>query len=189
MIKKSLIILIIVLSFNTAKATVLFETGVGYTLGRYDLLGTDTHGEYKGLYLSGRLCHNFDNGIFTGIDFRVFSLLNTVSGDPAFETSLLNTSRGFVFGFTPKERLRIWFSYQFINTFEMPLNSNEDITLKDGKAFIAGIGYMGIEWISVNVEYATYYFDEYENNGNLLPLSNDYSIRTFMITFSFPMDF
>ncbi|MCP4162141.1 MAG: hypothetical protein GY760_18875 [Deltaproteobacteria bacterium] len=174
---------------KTAYSTVLFEPGVGFAVGRFDQLGTDVGGDFKGLYLSGRLCHNFDSGVFAGIDFRTYSLLTTTSGDPNYNTSLLNTSRGFTLGFTPIDRLRFWFSYQFINSFIMPESTTSDVELSDGKAFIAGIGYMGIKWISVNIEYATYYFDKAKDGSDHIQLTNDYSIRTFMISFSFPMDF
>jgi hypothetical protein len=185
--KKILIIIILLLSFNTAFSTVLFETGIGFSQGSFEYLGTSVKGDFKGLYLNARLCHNFDSGVFLGIDLRSYSLLNTVDGESNFEASLLNTSRGFVIGFTPGKRLRLWFSYQFINSFDMPESSTTTFNLVDGKGFIAGIGYMGIPWVSINLEYASYYFDEYKDGG-LYSLSNDYSFQTFLISFSFPID-
>lgn len=186
---KVLQLFILVLAFliiKPASAGLLVEPVVGYSTGDFK---TKTSGasteDFSGLAYGGRLGYQ-NLGFQLGID-HLSSNLNV--DDSSYSNLKTSEWAGFV-GFEFPVLLRVYAGYIFAATGETKFKAagvKQDVELSDGSGMKAGIGFTGLPFIDINLEYRKGTFGEYKLGSQKQNIDTDYS--AYMISLSLPLVF
>lgn len=153
---KILQLFILVLAFliiPQSQAGVLLEPVLGYSFGKFEIDGPNTSEEKtNGVSMGGRLGYQ-NLGFQLGLDY-LRSSLNVDDND--FKENL-NTSEWALFaGFEFPILLRVYAGYIFSATGESETDSGtgkEDLKFSDGTGMKLGVGFTGLPFVDINVEY------------------------------------
>lgn len=186
---KVLQLFILVLAFliiKPANAGLLVEPIVGFSNSKFE---TDTPGssEEKGTGLSygGRLGYQ-NLGFQLGLDY-LHSNINV--DDDNYSPVQASEWGGFV-GFEFPVLLRVYAGYIFSATGESELKvagTKNDLEFTDGSGMKVGVGFTGLPFVDINVEYRKGTFGEYKLGGTKQDVDTDYS--AYMISLSLPLVF
>ena len=169
------LLLLLGLVFGTnARADLLIEPLVGYSYGRFT---TEIPGEddatAKGPSYGGRLGYS-NLGFQLGVDYlnSTLDLADTSDNLKASEWA------GFI-GFKFPILLRAYAGYIFSGTGEL---GNMDLSKGTGPKF--GLGFTGLPFININLEYRKISYDKVKVGS--VTLDNDTGYNAYMISLSLP---
>jgi len=130
-------------------------------------------------------------GFFGGVDYSMGS------GDWETETSNVKSTvdssqkmLGLFAGYELPILLRGWVSYYMDIKHEIESGSNNGREYS-GKGLGFGVGYTGLPFVSLNLEYKTYSYDEYESAAGTkvtIDGSNKIDLSEIMVSVSLPLD-
>lgn len=173
----------------TAQAGVLVEPMIGYQFGDGDEPGVDH--SYSGPFFGGRLGYQ-QLGFMLGLDYRISTfedeqqLSNSVVHDDQKQTKF-----GAFVGFNFPILMRAWVSYYFdVSMEDDDARNNNAGDEYSGDGLGAGIGFTGLPFVSVNIEYHAYSYDEFENARTGAKSSvSDFDVSEILLSVSLPLDF
>jgi len=168
-----------------SKADLLIEPLVGFNVG--EKLKIDGGEQYKGngVGFGGRLGYQ-NLGFQLGLDYLKSSLKMT---DSDFKSNLETSEwAGFV-GFKFPILLRIYAGYIFSATGEASKYNNgtstDKLQFSNGTGSKVGIGFTGLPFLSINLEYRSGKFDEYKFGGTKGTETTKYS--SYLLSLSVPL--
>lgn len=177
-------LIILILAFLIVKpvqAGLLIEPLVGYSFGSFE--GEDLDQEdISGASYGGRLGYQ-KLGFQLGLDYLKSSFNVDNKDYSSFDTSEIG---GFI-GFEFPVFLRVYAGYIFSATGETTFDngsSKNKIEFQSGSGSKFGLGFTGLPFIDINLEYRKGTFDEYKTQGIKVKDATDYSV--YMLSLSFP---
>ncbi len=143
-----------------AQAGFMIEPYVGYEMGTITHKN-DPDMETKGTYYGGRLGYDFV-GLKFGLDYQT-GTENVEQGTSSASDGYSFTDMGVFAGFEFPFLLQVYVSYFFDSTakFKGSINPKEFA----GNGTRVGIGWTGLPFVSINLEYATRTYDEYDGSS------------------------
>ncbi|MCO4793948.1 MAG: outer membrane beta-barrel protein [Bacteriovoracaceae bacterium] len=180
----SLITLLTLFFSAQASAGFLIEPYLGYVIAGET---TDTNytpvvtTEYSGLNLGGRLGFQY-LGLMAGAQYEMMStdLDVTQVGTGTAKDAVKKSNMGIFVGYNFPMMLRVWGTYFLDSTLEgddpnkaglQYINSTDTIS---GGGYALGVGFTALPFISLNLEYRTYEYDEWEDTDGT-PSSGNYT--------------
>jgi hypothetical protein len=166
---------------NTARADLLIEPVLGYNFNtKLDFEDGENYSGGMGPSFGGRLGYQ-NLGFQLGLDY----LSSTIDvKDDDFDKNLDTSEWAAFVGFKFPVLLRVYAGYIFSATGETEDASENEYEFSKGSGYKAGIGFTGLPFININVEYRAGTFDEIEVNGNEADTSADY--QSIMLGLSVP---
>lgn len=160
-----------------SRAGILIEPYLGYSFaGSGDMSLTDTSNgqttqydqDFSTVTYGGRLGYQ-TFGLMLGIDYSMqsFDMTSTV-GSIEVEDGVERSQLGIFVGYELPILLRAWATYYVNATMDgtdAPSSGNQIYSntseFKDGKGYALGVGFTGLPFISINLEYRTMEYDTY----------------------------
>ncbi len=192
----------ILLAASVAHAGIMIEPYLGYEFGTQSSkfkssylpsANTDLGAVISGTALGARLGYNFI-GFWAALDYMVSS------GTLKFDTSSLKDSDmtrstlGITAGFDFPILLRAWAGY--IVKDDTKLKGTGTETTLSGGGYKLGIGYQGLPFVSLNLEYLVRNFNSHKGSAqdagtgyNFDQAYNEYKHNTYLLSISLPLDF
>jgi hypothetical protein len=171
---------------SQSEAALLIEPVVGYNLG-YKIdskIGTtkDSYTGGTGASFGGRLGYqNF--GLQLGVDYLKSSIdMNDNDFESNFDTS---EWAGFI-GYEFPLMLRVYAGYIFSGTATSKDSSNTKIDFSGGTGTKLGIGFTGLPFIDINLEYRQATFNEIDAAGVPAGIDFELNYSTIMLGLSVP---
>jgi hypothetical protein len=164
--KKILLTILALISlgiFSTqANAGFLIEPYLGYTIsGEGEQLSSNTDLDWNGVEFGGRLGLTY-LGLMAGVHYGMSSFeweeTNTVTNTVTKDDNKMTNIGAFV-GFEFPLLIRVWGTYIFNSEVEDDLGADIGDTL-DGTGYGLGVGYTGLPFVSLNLEYRSLTYDE-----------------------------
>lgn len=192
--KLTQLLLLVVLFFaasQSAKASLLVEPLVGFNLGsKIDIKDDDNKGNYTGMggAYGGRLGYQ-KLGFQMGVDYLHSSI--DFSGKDFKTNTSLNEWAGFV-GFEFPVLLRVYAGYIFSATGESKYLDKNDVKqsldLKSGSGAKFGIGFTGLPFVVINLEYRAGSIDDYKL-GSTRYENDKMKYSSYLLSLSLPLNF
>ncbi|MFV8249965.1 outer membrane beta-barrel protein [Bdellovibrio bacteriovorus] len=172
--KKLLVMLAVVMGFGSVShADILLEPYLGYEMGKT----TDPDGKMDGTQLGVRLAYRSPVMFWVGLD-GTLGLSGTFKPDTGSDDDFKRTSVYGVVGLDFPILVRAWLGYGFMN--EVDLDAGEKLK---GKSTKLGVGFTGLPFLSLNVEYLKETFDEYGS------FDSDAQNESVVVSVSLPLEF
>ncbi len=185
---KSLLLLISLFIFsNTAQAGVLVEPYLGFGIGSGDRGNIDY--DYTTPQFGARLGYSF-LGLMGGIDYSLATSFdidaeNTTTGVNS-STSYKKNQFGIFVGYELPILLRAWGTYYVNASLEDDIAPISDYS---GSGYALGVGFTGLPFVSLNLEYRSFSYDEVETSGSTSTLSPSFDLNEILLSVSLPLDF
>jgi hypothetical protein len=176
---------ILVLAFliiKPASAGLLIEPLVGFSKGELTLTTDGINkdkGDFTGMSYGGRLGYQ-QLGFQLGLDY--LNSNNTID-DGSLDKITSSEWGGFV-GFEFPVLLRVYAGYIFSATGEGEDDSNNNVDFIDGTGTKFGIGFTGLPFVDINLEYRSVTFGDAEFLGSKIGFEQEYD--AYMLSFSLP---
>ena len=179
-IQLSLLITLAFIFTNESKAALLLEPVVGYNIGtKVDFESGENYTGGSGTAFGGRVGYqNF--GLQLGLDY-LNSSIDMDDADIDDNISLTEWA-GFI-GYEFPVLLRVYAGYIFSAAGSTESNGN-DWDLIEGSGTKLGVGFTGLPFIDINVEYRAGSFDNYEINGT--KQNKEVNYQSIMLGLSLP---
>lgn len=181
------LLLALILGFSSySQAALLIEPVVGYSLNTKleasanDVLTDDVDVKGSGLSYGGRLGYQ-NLGFQLGLDYLKSSITIDESG---LEDSVSMSEWGAFAGFEFPVLLRVYAGYIFSATADGEATDGSKLEFTEGSGMKFGVGFTGLPFIDINVEYRKGTFGEFELGGVKTGAETDYS--SLMIGLSLP---
>ena len=176
---------ILVLAFfmvKPAQAGLLIEPVLGYSMGKIEVDTPDSSEEKgNGLSWGGRLGYQ-NLGFQLGIDYLRTSY-NMKDND--FKEDLVASEWALFGGFEFPILLRVYAGYIFSAQGETEFAGNQKVKFNDGTGMKLGVGFTGLPFVDINVEYRKGTYSELKGAG--LPSNNvDTDFSAIMLGVSLP---
>ncbi len=179
-IQLSLLITLAFIFTSESKAALLLEPVVGYNIGsKFDFESGENYTGGTGTAFGGRVGYqNF--GFQLGLDY-LNSSIDMDDADIDDNISLTEWA-GFI-GYEFPVLLRVYAGYIFSAAGSTESNGN-DWDLIEGSGTKLGVGFTGLPFIDINVEYRAGSFDNYEINGT--KQNKEVNYQSIMLGLSLP---
>lgn len=164
------------------KAALLVEPVVGFNLGsKLEFDGGESYSGGSGAAFGGRLGYQ-QLGFQLGVDY-LRSGLNMDDND--FDKDVTMSEWAGFIGFEFPILLRVYAGYIFAATGETEYN-NVDLELKKGSGTKVGLGFTGLPFVDINLEFRQGTFDEYKLGNATVDDKTDY--QSYLISLSLPFN-
>jgi hypothetical protein len=183
LVSSSIFLIFTVLFSLNSYAGLLIEPVVGYNLGaKADFENGEKYSGGVGPSFGGRLGYqNF--GLQLGLDY----LNSTIDlDDPDLDDDLSTSEWAAFVGFKFPILLRVYGGYIFSATGETKSGGTK-VELEKGNGYKAGIGFTGLPFLEINVEYRSGTFEEWTSGTIQNDTSVDY--QSIMVGLSLPLVF
>jgi hypothetical protein len=164
---------ITILTSNPSKASFMIEPYAGIHLGEVQSTNGSEDGHF-GYGLGARAGYSF-LGFMGGLEYSLAFL----SVDDSANSDLDQTEIGLYAGYEFPLMLRVWGSL-LLNSEVDSSNLSQDF---EGDGIKLGVGFTGLPFISLNLEYAKSTYDEYGGTS----LANDLEISSLIFSASLPL--
>ncbi len=185
---KSFVLLFVLSLFifsEQAHSGVLVEPYLGYQFGSGDRNNNDY--SYNSPQLGGRFGYQF-LGFMGGLDYSMSSFdletTNTVTNATS-KTDYSQNQLGLFAGYNLPIMLRAWATYFISAKLEDDI---APITEYSGGGYALGVGFTGLPFISLNVEYRSMSYDEQETSGVTSAVSPSLDFSEVFFSVSLPLD-
>lgn len=173
---------------GTARAGVLVEPYLGFALGSGDNGGNVDY-DYKTVQLGGRLGYQM-LGFMGGIDYSLasFDLEREYNDNTPGALGDLSTDKnqlGLFVGYDFPILLRAWATYYVSAKADF---SNASINEMSGSGTGLGVGFTGLPFVSLNLEYRSFKYDEAKDNNGTVSGFSERSLNEIFLSVSLPLD-
>lgn len=177
-----LLLALFFLSAVPARAGLLIEPVVGFNMGtKLDFQGGKNYSGGKGLGYGGRL--GFQSwGLQLGADYLQSSI--DMGEDDIKRNVKTKEWAGFV-GYEFPILLRVYAGYIFSAKGDTKLAAGK-LTLEDGTGMKAGVGFTGLPFVDINVEYRRGTFDNQKTGAT--KSSKDVDYNSLLLSLSVPLN-
>ncbi len=175
-------------SVNT-HADLLLEPYLGYAIGSGEM-GSSFEYDYKTPQIGARVGYQM-LGVMAGVDYSMSTGkydLDTTTVATGAETSTKYSKKqlGLFVGYNLPILLRVW------GTYYLSASTEDDIapiTKSSGGGYALGAGFTGLPFVSLNLEYRTYSYDESETSGVTTALNPESDFNEIFLSVSLPLTF
>lgn len=173
--KKLLVVLAVVLGFGSVShADVLVEPYLGYEFGKT----TDPDGKLTGSQLGLRLAYKTPLMLWVGADYTM-GVSGEVDPDTGSKEDAKRSTLSGVVGIDFPILLRAWVGVGFTNDLKL------DAGTFKGKNVKLGVGFTGLPFVSLNLEYIKDTWDKFDSTS----LTTDAQNESYVLSVSLPLEF
>lgn len=170
---------------HSASASLLLEPYLGYRVSGDLDNGTSADLSYNGIAYGARVGYQM-LGIMGGVDYSMSSFDMDIQ-DGA-DTSTLATSSsnlGLFVGYNAPILVRAWATYFLSNKLDFDSIATE----YSGSGYALGVGFTGLPFVSLNLEYRALSFDEQTEASTTSALNPSEDASEILFTVSLPFTF
>ena len=191
---KSIGLLLVLLLSTQSNAGVLIEPFLGYGLGSGEVSQTSPSIDTKsdGMQFGARLGYQY-LGLMGGLEYRKTSGSYKYDGPATnqVDADVSGTEIGAFIGYNLPILMRAYVGYSFSSTWELDKNSwrggNGDEL--SGNTTTFGVGFTGLPFVSLNLEYRMISFDKFiDSSNNSAESTVDESVNEIVLGVSIPFD-
>lgn len=165
-----------------AKADLLIEPVIGYNFNtKVDFEGGENYSGGMGPAFGGRLGYQ-NLGLQLGVDY-LSSVVDMDDND--FDDDVTMSEIGGFVGFKFPILLRAYAGYIFSATGDSKSATGENMEFTKGSGYKAGLGFTGLPFININVEYRSGTFDEVK--VGTVELDDGATYQSIMLALSLPL--
>lgn len=176
------ILLLAFFVIKPAQAGLLVEPVLGYSMGKIEVDAANTSEEKgNGLSWGGRLGYQ-NLGFQLGLDY-LRSSYNMKDKD--FKEDLVASEWAAFAGFEFPVLLRVYAGYIFSANAETEYAGNQKVKLQDGSGMKLGVGFTGLPFVDINLEYRKGTYTEIKGLGGLSK-NTDTDFSAIMLGVSLP---
>ncbi len=174
---------------QAAQADLLLEPYLGYTFASGEQ-GNDYEYDYMTPQIGGRVGYQM-LGLMAGLDYstslgKFDTDVKTVSTGAESTYKYQKNQLGVFVGYNLPILLRVWGTYYFNANIEDDI---APITEHSGSGFALGAGFTGLPFVSLNLEYRSFSYDESETSGTTTTLNPSLDINEIFLSVSLPLTF
>jgi hypothetical protein len=200
---RSLIVFLLLNLFVFAphtRAGVLVEPYLGFAIGGdgdTTVIGNNYDTSYSSVTLGGRLGYQF-LGFMAGLDYSMqnFSLKSQIGSNTAVKDDVKKNQLGVFVGYDFPILLRAWGTYYVSGSLEgkeanaatgQVFSSNDKFS--GGSGYALGVGFTGLPFVSVNLEYRTMEYDKFTRTDNAnASYGKKLNLSEILLSVSLPLD-
>jgi hypothetical protein len=180
--KSLLFAIITVLTFNqAAQAGLLLEPYLGFVSGEAKQATTS---KYTGTSYGARVGYTMLLGFAAGIDYNAMNFTD----DSSPKNDLTSGDLGVFIAYKFPVLLRTYATYVPSASIDSKSNGTTS-TLKAGNSLKLGVGFTGLPFINVNLEYISGSYSDIESAGTTVSLNPKFTTSAFALSISAPFDF
>ena len=179
------LLLALLISFTSqSNAALLVEPVIGYNLGsKIDIEDSESYTGGSGGAFGARLGYQ-NLGFQLGLDYLNSSI--DMDDNDFDENVSLSEFAGFV-GFEFPVLLRVYAGYIFSANGETTFDGGSDVKLSQGTGTKVGVGFTGLPFIDINLEFRSGKFDSYE--AGVIEFNKEVTYQSMMLGLSAPFAF
>jgi hypothetical protein len=178
----SLLAFVILIFGQAARADLLVEPVIGYNFNtKVDFEGGENYSGGMGPAFGGRLGYQ-NLGLQLGVDY-LSSVIDMDDND--FDDDVNLTEVGGFVGFKFPILLRAYAGYIFSATGDSKSANGDKMELSKGSGYKAGLGFTGLPFLNINVEYRSGTFDEVK--VGTVELDEGATYQSIMLGLSLPI--
>jgi len=185
--KLSIVFLSIFLFSSTVQAGILVEPYLGYSIGLSKDYNNKTN-DYKTPQFGARLGYQF-LGLMAGVDYSLSSSFDlnqkNKSNGASSKISSEKNQLGLFVGYDFPILLRAWGTYYLDANFK---NTPAPATTYNGNGYALGVGFTGLPFVSLNLEYRSFSYDSSKTSGTKTALSPKWTMNEILLSVSLPID-
>lgn len=176
----------------TANAGFLIEPYLGYSISSgEDGMAPATKWEQTALFFGARLGYQA-LGFMGGLDFAhgMEAEIEETSGGTVTKVDVDQNTFGAFFGYNFPIMLRVWGAYYFSSVLGVQSGAGLGADIK-GSGYGLGVGYTGLPFVALNLEYRRLTFDEAESvTGQTIKFTSEeeQDFNQIMLSLSIPFD-
>ncbi len=175
--KKLLVIVALSLGFTSVShANLLLEPYLGYEMGKTTSSGTESKTEL--VNLGGRIGWASPIMLWLALDVNL-GMNGKVKPDGSADQDATRNSYYAVAGLDFPILVRGWVGYGFTNELKLDNGKYEGTGMK------LGVGFTGLPFVSLNLEYLTDSYDKFDGAS----LSTKTELSSYMLSVSLPLEF
>jgi len=181
---QTFLLVFLVTFISRANAGLLVEPVLGYNLSgsmTTDIGGFEDVSGGTGLGMGARLGYT-NLGLQVGVDYLKSSI---TMDDDTVDEAINMTEMGAFVGFKFPVLLRVYAGYIFSANADTEVGTAE-CKFSEGSGTKFGVGFTGLPFINVNVEYRSGSFDKTEVND--VEVDSDSTYKALMLSLSLPLD-
>tara|TARA_Y100000780_G_scaffold232591_1_gene267920 strand:- start:15381 stop:15959 length:579 start_codon:yes stop_codon:yes gene_type:complete len=183
---KFMALIIALFTFSSAtQAGALIEPYLGYGIGSGDRNNTDY--DYNTPQFGARLGYQM-LGLMGGIDYSLAPEFD-LEAETAGSTSKIDTDKnqlGLFVGYEFPILLRAWATYYLSSKLET--TSATATTEYSGGGYALGVGFTGLPFVSLNLEYRMFSYDEVETGSFKGDLDPELELNEIFLSVSLPLN-
>lgn len=190
---KKILCLFLILSASSAQAGFLIEPYLGYSIGSGEnSASVKTEYDQNSPFLGARLGYQ-TLGLMFGIDYTMGSEsdFETKSGTTTFKQDADQSTFGLFVGYNLPVMLRAWAAYYMSTSIEIQSGASIGDEY-NGSGYGLGVGFTGLPFVSLNLEYRMMTFDEFKDNSSglksTLSGNSEIDYNQVMLSVSLPLD-
>lgn len=194
---RNFLFVILLFVTNSAFAGFLIEPYLGYSLngkGDVSALSTNYSSEYSSLTYGGRIGYSY-LGLMAGIDYSLQNpeLESSASGT-TYKDEIKKNQLGLFVGYKFPIMLRAWATYflnaEFKGTQSSGTHFIENIDkFEDGSGYALGVGYTGLPFLSINLEYRAIEYDKWKSDGaDVTSVTEKMNLNEILLSLSVPLN-
>lgn len=183
---------------SSANALLYVEPYAGYRMASFDLTVAGRNLEYaqSGVGYGARLGTSLIPLITVGLQYELGSYALDLDTD-GVTSSLDNdeydsTHMGIFAAFTSLPLINVWGSYFFDSSLERTAGTNNVGNTFNGSGYGVGAGFTGLPFLSINLDYRMFTYDELETAAGVtttLDADSERDVTEVMLSISSPWDF
>jgi len=188
--KLALILFSLLFTLTPTHAGVLVEPYVGYAIGSAEFSNADW--DYKTIQPGARLGYQF-MGLMAGVDYSTakfdLDFEHKTTGATATFSDFKKTQLGVFVGYNLPVLLRVWGTYFLNAEAEYPGDGQANSDFKyNGGGYGLGAGFTALPFLSINLEYRMYKYDEAEQGGITAALAEELEFNEIFLSVSLPLN-
>jgi len=185
--KLTIALLSIFLFTSTVQAGVLVEPYVGYSLGLSKDYDNKTN-DYKTPQFGARLGYQF-LGLMAGVDYSLSSSFDLnqkkITTGATSKTPSEKNQLGLFVGYEFPILLRAWGTYFLDSNFKKTPAPSKNYS---GNGYALGVGFTGLPFVSLNLEYRSFSYDSSKRSGTTTSLNPKWTMNEILLSVSLPFD-
>jgi hypothetical protein len=172
------IIFLMIVTYQTANAGLLLEPYLGYVSGQEKQVASVN---FTGTEMGARV--GFTKlGFAIGADYTIGSFTDDASPKDKFTVGDLGVFIAYKFPVL----IRAYATY--VPSAKLKIDTTPETTLQKGTAMKLGVGFTGLPFVVINLEYITSTYDEAEQGGVTGSLNPSATTTAYALTVSAPFD-
>lgn len=172
---------------STVQAGVLVEPYAGYSIGLSKDYGNSTY-DYSTPQFGARLGYQF-LGLMAGVDYSLSSSFDLNEKDKTTgattKTSSEKNQVGLFVGYNLPMLLRAWGTYYLDANLK---NTPVPATTYNGNGYALGVGFTGLPFVSLNLEYRSFSYDSSKTSGTKSTLTPKWKMNEILFSISLPIN-
>jgi hypothetical protein len=161
---KKILLLVFLLTIGTANAGILLEPYLGYVVSGKVESGNENNRSYTVPTLGARVGYQM-LGFMAGFEYNMLSPSWEDDQPPltAADLDMKHTNMGLFVGFNFPVMLRVWGTMFFKSEAEIDSLAGSIGDTYSGSGKGLGVGFTGLPFLSINLEYKMFTYDEHED--------------------------